>query len=285
MWIGCTTWSANAALGFVASTRGETVAQRIADAKARTGWEATVERAEQQMAHLARHRPAAVVRADFNAVVVVGSIWQRSKQCTDITLAESRDACAEVLRLRQELATAEETERLESRVAASRAQLATVSVASADADPQTTVLASLIGVDQANIRAGIALLLAFISEAGLAVGFAIISTATKGVPSPATPRRPSSPRPSTARHPNPARLRTLDDHIGRWALSELDIDPASSVPARRAYESFCNWALGQGIGPPSESYFGRQFTKEINAPWWGQKENPERHRLQRHSSS
>jgi len=37
MWIGCATWSANAALGFVATTRGETVAQRIADAKARTG--------------------------------------------------------------------------------------------------------------------------------------------------------------------------------------------------------------------------------------------------------
>src|SRR5262245_44145639 len=34
MWLGCLTWSANAALGFVASTRGEAVAQRIADAKA-----------------------------------------------------------------------------------------------------------------------------------------------------------------------------------------------------------------------------------------------------------
>src|SRR6516162_1547074 len=57
MWIGCITWSANAAIGFAASTRGETVAQRIADAKARTGWEATVERAERQIADLARHRP------------------------------------------------------------------------------------------------------------------------------------------------------------------------------------------------------------------------------------
>ena len=64
MWIGCATWSANAALGFVAATRGETVAQRIADAKARTGWESTVERAEQEMARLAHHRPVAVVRAE-----------------------------------------------------------------------------------------------------------------------------------------------------------------------------------------------------------------------------
>src|SRR5215831_8476379 len=52
MWIGCVTWSANAAFGFVASTRGETIAERTADAKARTGWEATVERAEHQLANL-----------------------------------------------------------------------------------------------------------------------------------------------------------------------------------------------------------------------------------------
>jgi hypothetical protein len=78
LWVGCTTWSANAALGFLASTRGEVVAQRIADAKARTGWETTVERAEQEVARLAHHRPAAVVRADLNAAAVVGSVWQRS---------------------------------------------------------------------------------------------------------------------------------------------------------------------------------------------------------------
>jgi hypothetical protein len=121
IWIGCTAWSANAAIGFVASTRGESVAQRIADAKARTGWEATVERAERQIADLAGHRPSAVVRAELDAVVVVGSVWQRSKQCTNVTLDESRAACAEVLRLRQELATADAAERLENKVVAGRA--------------------------------------------------------------------------------------------------------------------------------------------------------------------
>jgi hypothetical protein len=263
MWFGCITWSANAALGFVATTRGETVAQRIADAKARTGWEATVERAEREMARLAHRRPAALVRADLNAAAVVGSVWQRSKHCTDITLDESRAACAEVLRLRQELAIAEVAEGLESKVAASRAQLTTVSVVGADADPQAAALASLFGIDQAHIRPGIALLLAFLLEAGSALGFAIIASATKGFIPPATPNHPSPRKPSTTSHTDSTRSRAADGHVRRWALSGLDIDSASSVPARRAYQSFCSWARDQGIDPPTETYFGRQFTKEI----------------------
>jgi hypothetical protein len=263
LWVGCTTWSANAALGFLASTRGEVVAQRIADAKARTGWETTVERAEQEMARLAHYRPAAVVRADLNAAAVVGSVWQRSKHCADITVDESRAACAEVLRLRQELATAEAADGLESKVVAGRAQLATVSVTSAEADPQAAALASLIGADQTHIRAGIALLLAFILEAGSALGFAIVASATKGFLPPATPDHLSPRKPSTTCHSDPTRSRAADSHVRRWALSGLDIDSASSVPARRVYESFCDWARDQGIDPPTETYFGRQFAKEI----------------------
>src|SRR5262249_25451400 len=151
------------------STRGETVAQRTADAKARTGWEATVERAEHQLANLTPYRPAPVVRAELDAAVVVGSVWQRSKQCTNVTLDESRAACLEVLRLRQELAAAEAAEHLENKLVAGRAKLATVTVAGADADPQATALASLVGVDPAHVRTGIGLLLAFVLEAGSAL--------------------------------------------------------------------------------------------------------------------
>src|SRR5262245_21961293 len=247
IWIGCTAWSANAAIGFVASTRGESVAQRIADGKTRTGWETTVERAEQEMARLAHHRPVAVVRAELNAVVVVGSAWQRSKHCTDVTLDESRAACAEVLHLRQELAAAEAADDLERKVVAGRAQLATMAVTGADMDPQATVLANIIGLDQAQVRAAIALLLAFNLEAGSALGFAIIATATKGVSSPATPHSPLPPRRSTTRHASPAHANTAGDEIRSWALSRLDIDAGAFVPARRAYKDYCSWARSRGI--------------------------------------
>jgi hypothetical protein len=83
------------------------------------------------------------------------------------------------------------------------------------------------------------------------------------------------------RHANPAQPATQtqqgsalsDNDIRRWAMSGLDADPASSVPARRAYEGFCDWARGQGIEPPTETYFGRQLTKEI-ALLGGRKRRP-----------
>jgi hypothetical protein len=215
------------------------------------------------MARLAGHRPVAVVKAELNAAVVVGSVWQRSKHCTDITLDESRAACAEVLRLRHELATTEAADDLESKVVAGRTQLATMAVTGADMDPQATVLANLIGVDQAQIRAGIALLLAFILEVGSALGFAIITTAAKDVPSPATPHSPLPPRRSTTRHASPAHANTAGDEIRSWALSRLDIDAGAFVPARRAYKDYCGWARSRGIEPSTETCFGRQFTKEI----------------------
>jgi hypothetical protein len=138
-----------------------------------------------------------------------------------ITVEVSRAAWAEVLRLRQELVTAEAAERLESKVVAGRARLATVSVAGADADPQATAFASLIGVEQTHIRAGIAFLMALILEAGSALGFAIVATATKGFPQPQ--------HQTIHRHANPAQPATQtqqgsapsDSDIRRWALSGL----------------------------------------------------------------
>jgi hypothetical protein len=82
-------------------------------------------------------------------------------------------------------------------------------VPGADADPQATVLTSLIGFDQTQTRAGIAFLLALIVEAGSAVGFAIRG-AHEGVP-PSASTRPSIATPT--QH-NPRRqasgLRTLE---------------------------------------------------------------------------
>ena len=262
LWLACMTWSTSAAIGFAASTRGETVQQRIAETKTRTGWEAVVERAERQFANLDRFRPAEVVRAQLSGVVVPLNVWQRSKGCTEVTVEETRHACTQVVKLRRELSTAEAAEKLESTLVAGRAQLATVPVAGADADPQTTALARVSGLDEASIRAGITILLAFVLEAGSAVGFAIVAAANKANPAPSAPMHPSPQKPAATRRVHSAPSRTSDD-LRRWALSRLDIDPGASVPARRAHKDYCNWARSQGIEPTTETFFGRQFTNEI----------------------
>ena len=189
LWLGCVGWSMASAVGFVLSSRGEVIAERVAEAATRHGWEAKVERAETQLATLGKHRPPDVIKAELASAVVPLHIWRRSRQCFDLTLEESRLACAPVLGLRKELAAAEAAERLEAQLAAGRAELAAVSVAGSVADPQASALARLIGADEPTVRTGIALLLAGLIEVGSALGFTLVSVATSRNPQPPSTTR------------------------------------------------------------------------------------------------
>ena len=189
LWLGCVGWSMASAVGFVLSSRGDAIAERAAEAATRHGWEAKVERAETQLATLGKHRPPDVIRAELTSAAVPLHIWRRSRQCLDLTLEESRLACASVLGLRKELAAAEAAERLEALLTAGRTQLATGSVAGSVADPQASALARLTGADEGTIRTGIALLLAGLIEVGSALGFTLVSVATACNPQPPSTTR------------------------------------------------------------------------------------------------
>jgi hypothetical protein len=205
LWLGCVAWSMTSAVGFVLSTRGEVIAEHTAKTATRHGWEAKVERDETQLATLGRHRPSAVIKAQLAEAAVPLHIWRRSHQCSDLTIEESRSACAPVLGLRKELAAAEAAERLEAQVTAGRAELATTPVTGSVADPQAGALARLVGLDEAAVRTGIALLLAGLIEAGSALGFTLVSVATGRNPKPTTPHdlppASNATRPSGAARP------------------------------------------------------------------------------------
>ena len=189
LWLGCVSWSMASAAGFVLSSRGEAIADRAAEAATRHGWEAKVERAESQLATLGKHRPPDVIKAELASAAVPLHIWRRSRQCLDLTLEESRLACAPVLGLRKELAAAEAAERLEAQLVTGRTQLATASVAGSVADPQASALARLTGADEGTIRTGIALLLAGLIEVASALGFTLVSMATSRNPQPPSTTR------------------------------------------------------------------------------------------------
>jgi hypothetical protein len=276
--IGCMCWSSASAVGFALSTRADAVAERAAEAKMRTGWAATVQRAEAQLDTLGRHRLSSIVQADLATVSVPSEIWGRTKHCADVTLPDSRAACEPVLRLRLELAAAEAAERLERQVAAGRQELATVPVAGSDSDVQAAALARLTGASQPTARTALALLLASLVEAGSALGFTILATATMRNP----PRATANPAPITreaavprTRHTTttygatllqaPTRPGATGDLIRRWALTRLDVVPGSAIPARDAYRNFCQYAREHGREPCSETGFGRAFTAECGS--------------------
>jgi hypothetical protein len=190
LWLGCVGWSMASAVGFVLSSRGDAIAERAAEAATRHGWEAKVERAENQLATLGKHRPPDVIKAELASAAVPVHIWARSRQCLELTLEESRLACAPVLGLRKELAAAGAAERLEAQLVAGRTELVTATVAGSVADPQASALARLTGADEGTIRTGIALLLASLIEVGSALGFTLASVATaRSSQPPSTTRR------------------------------------------------------------------------------------------------
>jgi hypothetical protein len=76
----------SSAVGFALSSRGEAIADRMAEAATRHGWEAKVERAEEQLATLGRHRPVGVIKAELASSTVAPQIWRRSRQCADLAL-------------------------------------------------------------------------------------------------------------------------------------------------------------------------------------------------------
>jgi hypothetical protein len=263
LWAGCVVWSMSSAVGFALSTRDEAVAERRAKTTTRNGWEATVERVEAKLATLGRHRPADVIKAEMSSAAVTPHIWRRSRQCSDVTLDESRAACAAVLGLRRELAAAQAAERLERQLVAGRAQLATVAVAGTVADPQAGALARLTGLDESTIRTGIALLLAGLVEAGSALGFTLVAVATARNPPALAPRYvPGSTkapgRPANAQQP------AATDAIECWVKTRIQVDASGRIPAREAYADFCRWVRATAGGEPAtETRFGRQLTARI----------------------
>ena len=262
LWLGCVGWSLSSAVGFALASRSEAVAERAATAQTRNGWEATVERAETQLSTLGRHRPVAVIRAELEGATAPPLVWQRTKECTEVTHPESRSLCAPVLRLRQELAAAEAAERLEGHLVAGREQLAALPVAGLSADPQASALARLAGLDEVAVRTGLALLLAMLVEAGSALGFTLLGLANVSQPTALnTVTRPAQA--PTRRSAAPPRPSTSDGALERWVLTRLDVDPGAEIPARAAYDDFCRWARTQRIEPCSETRFGTDFTFRV----------------------
>jgi hypothetical protein len=286
----CLAWSLASAAGFALSTREHTAAVHAAASKVIDGWTATIRRAGEQLALVERARAPSVVEAELAAQLVPAAIWKRTRECVDLTLPESHNACARVLALRQELAAAKSAQALETRIDEARQQLATQPVVGQSADPQVTGLAAMLGTEQATLRRGLALLLAVLVEVGSAFGFALAHAATANPPPPLRSHAPHRTDPphrigktpkAATRNPAPAvvsfteeaaRLKRgrpptvpLDQSLARWTEECVQRDNEGCVGARNAYAAYCRWADHVGVEAVTETRFGRFLTARVAA--------------------
>lgn len=106
---------------------------------------AEVRRLEAELAALGITRPVDTIQADVQAARIDQVIWKRSKQCSDVTAPESKDACQPILELYKERGAAARKAEIEPQLASARAKLATIEPPKA-ADPQAEALARLFGL-------------------------------------------------------------------------------------------------------------------------------------------
>lgn len=154
-------------IGFASTTRGSVTALRDAQAQRLARAETDLAGIDRRMATLTSVRSAAVIEEAIKAQLI-DRRWKASEQCADPSWASARKFCAELFRLRGELAAAKEVAKLDTQRQALRAEIETLRGhgAGAASDPQADAVAELLGIAPRTVRLGLMIVIAVVLELG-----------------------------------------------------------------------------------------------------------------------
>lgn len=153
--------------GYAALTRGGVTAARVAQAEQLAVHERDLRDLEDRFAVLSQSRAVGVIDADLS-LAMIDRRWLASASCAEITTNAARKFCADVFKLRTELATARERDRLTAERSVTRARIETLRAAGAasESDPQAIAIATLLGIDAVSPRRAMTVVLAVVLELG-----------------------------------------------------------------------------------------------------------------------
>lgn len=173
VWFVVTAYSMTSAVGHAALNRLDTTGQRAVEAANYKDLRADMKRAQEQLAWIPQHRPAATVEADI-AAQKTQRMWSWTNGCNaaSTTTNPARTFCSNVHKLEAELASANQASKLEARIAEATVKLGQShgGTVMADADPQASVLAKLLGVNIDTIQIALTLFVALLIEIGSGFG-------------------------------------------------------------------------------------------------------------------
>jgi hypothetical protein len=145
IWLIALSMTLLAAVGFAATNIGDGVAGRSKVATEATGLAADVARLRAERAGIAEQRGVATIEAELQrAQPAAAAVWRQTAGCSDVTLAASGAACAEILKLRQALGVAQRRDAVDTELRAAEARLAALP-AITTSDPQATMAADILG--------------------------------------------------------------------------------------------------------------------------------------------
>jgi hypothetical protein len=280
VWVVVVAYSMTSALGHAALNRLDTTGQRAVDAANYKDLRADSKRAQEQLAWIPAHRPADTVSAEMN-VLKAQRTWALTKECTETAGKSAREFCQQYHKLNAELGSAVESQKLEQRIADIGGKLAktTGGTAMAEADPQASVLAKLVGVDVEKVQTALTVFVALLIEIGSGFGMyvasaywrmheqaaprhAVPATGTVAVALPTARKEPEADVPmheaaeieeeaAAAQAPPVRRLGANDNRVAnvvpdsdvqRFYRERIVAAPeSSSVTSTELYEEYCAW--------------------------------------------
>ena len=171
VWAVVTSYSMTSALGHAALNRLDTTGQRAVEAANYKDLRADSKRAQEQLNWIPAHRPAETVGAELN-VIKAQRYWVVTRECTEVTGKAARDFCQQFHKLNAELASAQQSQKLESRISEIGAKLANTAggTVMAEADPQASVLAKITGLDVDKVQTALTIFVALLIEIGSGFG-------------------------------------------------------------------------------------------------------------------
>jgi hypothetical protein len=133
-----------AAIGFAATNIGDGVAGRSKVAAEASALMADIERLRSERAAITETRAISTIEAEIQrAQPAAAAVWKQTAGCSNVTMAASGAACADVLKLRQALGVAQRRDALDAELRGAETRLAPLP-AITTGDPQATMAADLV---------------------------------------------------------------------------------------------------------------------------------------------
>jgi hypothetical protein len=275
-----TAYSLTSALGHAALNRMDTTGHRAVEAQSYQDLRADLKRAQEQLAWVPQHRPAATVQGEME-VMKNRREWNFTKGCTEVTGRQGREFCQQFFGLTAELASAEQTAALEGRIAEVQSKLGRFDSGEviAASDPQAAVLAKLAGILLPNVKVediqtGLTVFIALLLEVGSTFGMFIAFSQWRlydrqapSAPSMASLAEPPAPvaKPLTIGKPTANDNRTSvklvapDSDTERFFKERIETKDEASVSMRALYNAYLSWCEEKGKEPMALALFGRDI--------------------------
>jgi hypothetical protein len=280
-----TAYSLTSALGHAALNRLDTAGHRMVEAQAYQDLRGDLKRAQDQLSWIPQHRPAAAVQGEIEALKSQRA-WTFTQACTDITGKQGREFCQKYHGLHAEMASGQQAEALEARIAEIQGKLGKTDAMTVmgEADPQAAVLAKLSGVSVDQVQMAMTIFIALLLEVGSGFGMYIAfsqwrlydreapaapkmatvqSTAAAAVAAPQQAVAIRKPRfgANDNRSLPPTKLLVPETDVQRFYKESVESQDGHTVSATSLYEAYCVWCEERQKEPLALPTFGREIAE------------------------